>query len=73
MKILKSEYPIETFIPEYLNISDKVEQVFLFGESGATIMDEFRLPVFALWASNGRDFIIMIAVLQWDYHHHVKC
>ena len=39
---------LEVYAANYLNLNNKVDQVLFMGESGATIMDDFRLPTFLL-------------------------
>ena len=52
MKNVDCDLTLESFAPQFLGLDHFVSQIILYGESGATIMDDFTLPSF-IQSSNG--------------------
>ncbi len=54
----KSHLPMEAFAPQYLKLSQLVNNIFFDGESGAGVMDDFSLLPFLL-RNNKPSVVIM--------------
>ncbi len=63
----QSNYPTETFVLEFLHISKHINQIYFEDDSGACIMDDFRLLSFLL--RNIKPSIVIIDIVSNDIAH----
>ena len=61
LKVIHEHEPVETFAAQYLRVSSRVDQIYFEGDSGACIMDDFRLPCFKLRNLKPAVYILDIA------------